>query len=72
MEHRTERPPQKLLSFYASKYDVPAATGPAPKRWPLDTTLTAAASKAFREAPVADDALVGKFVKAWKATGFLS
>ncbi|KAL8287059.1 hypothetical protein RQP46_004065 [Phenoliferia psychrophenolica] len=64
-------PTIKLLAYYEGKYDR-SDDSEGPFRWPLDTTLTAAASKAFREAPVADDALIGKFVKAWRGTGFLA
>mgnify|MGYP001594660643 CR=1 FL=1 len=61
---------QKLLSYYESEYDPEAANKP---QWrPLDTTHTSAASKSFREAPYPDDALVGKFVAAWRTTEFLA
>ncbi|KAM0746573.1 acetyl-CoA synthetase-like protein [Meredithblackwellia eburnea MCA 4105] len=66
-----KNPTIKLLSFFESKYDAPATTGKAPFRWPLDTSKTAAASSAFRNAPIADDILVGKFVESWRKTGFL-
>ncbi|KAL8281447.1 hypothetical protein RQP46_006131 [Phenoliferia psychrophenolica] len=61
-------PTIKLLSYYEGEYSESAS---AHKWAPLDTTNTAAASKSFREAPYPDDVLVGKFVRAWRATGFL-
>ncbi|KAK4703977.1 hypothetical protein P7C70_g2238, partial [Phenoliferia sp. Uapishka_3] len=67
-------PTIKLLSFFEAKYGSRTATEEpvARKRWPLDTTLTSAASPAFRSAPIADTDLIKLFVKAWRETSFLS
>jgi thioester reductase-like protein len=43
-----------------------------PSRKPLSTVQTEKASKNLRSAPIADVGLVGKWVAAWKETGFLA
>ncbi|EGO25232.1 putative aminoadipate reductase [Serpula lacrymans var. lacrymans S7.9] len=60
-------PSRKLLQFYQNKY------GPEvlPVRYPLVTAQTQAGSESLRNAPIADDALVAKWVTAWRQTGFL-
>ncbi|EIW83278.1 L-aminoadipate-semialdehyde dehydrogenase [Coniophora puteana RWD-64-598 SS2] len=60
-------PSRKLLVFYENKYGkAEVAT-----RYPLTTDKTREASKSLREAPVADDVLVAKWVQAWRDGGFL-
>ncbi|KAH7929842.1 putative aminoadipate reductase [Leucogyrophana mollusca] len=60
-------PSRKLLTFYENKYGQEELI----KRYPLTTELTQKASRSLRDAPVADDELVGKWVEAWRSTGFL-
>ncbi|KAG8879407.1 hypothetical protein FRB97_001634 [Tulasnella sp. 331] len=63
-------PTVKLLTFYESKYDPPVGVI-VPKRSPLQTDKTAAASRSLREAPIPEEPLVRKWVEAWRKTGFL-
>ncbi|KAH7912004.1 L-aminoadipate-semialdehyde dehydrogenase [Hygrophoropsis aurantiaca] len=60
-------PSRKLLTFYESKYGQAELL----HRYPLTTELTQKTSRSLREAPVADDELVGKWVDSWRRTGFL-
>ncbi|KAG0707371.1 L-aminoadipate-semialdehyde dehydrogenase, partial [Suillus ampliporus] len=60
-------PSRKLLTFFENKYgQEDLAT-----RYPLLTVQTEKASESLRSAPIADVELVGKWVAAWKETGFL-
>ncbi|GAA6034265.1 hypothetical protein JCM8097_003814 [Rhodosporidiobolus ruineniae] len=65
----------KLLEFYRLKYSAkPAAADDAPPapRKKLDCTRTLAASQSLRAAPVVGKELMGKYVEAWRASGFLA
>ncbi|GJN93246.1 hypothetical protein Rhopal_006293-T1 [Rhodotorula paludigena] len=70
---RLRKGPQdpKLLNFFESKYDKPAATpaSSVPRR-ALDCQKTLAASESLRESPVVDASLMAKY--AWRKTGFLA
>ncbi|EJU02829.1 L-aminoadipate-semialdehyde dehydrogenase [Dacryopinax primogenitus] len=64
-----KNPTIKLVSFYEEKYDRDAV-GTA-HRYPLETKSTESASPSLRTAPAPTDELVGKWVEAWRKTGFL-
>ncbi|KAG2036041.1 L-aminoadipate-semialdehyde dehydrogenase [Suillus americanus] len=61
-------PSRKLLTFFENKYGQEEPT----TRYPLLTVETEKASKNLRSAPIADVGLVGKWVAAWRETGFLA
>ncbi|KAG1862520.1 L-aminoadipate-semialdehyde dehydrogenase [Suillus subalutaceus] len=61
-------PSRKLLTFFENKYGQEELT----TRYPLLTVETEKASKSLRSAPIADVGLVGKWVAAWRETGFLA
>ncbi|GAA5820969.1 hypothetical protein JCM11251_001899 [Rhodosporidiobolus azoricus] len=69
-------PPIKLLEFYKSKYSAKpesssTTTAPAPRK-KLDCTHTLVASESLRRAPIVGKELMGKYVEAWRTTGFLN
>ncbi|KZT51231.1 putative aminoadipate reductase [Calocera cornea HHB12733] len=64
-----KNPTIKLLSFYEEKYDRDASQ--TADRYPLETTLTEAASPSLRNAPAPNVELVSKWVAAWRKAGFL-
>jgi len=62
-----QNPSRKLLVFYENKYgqaELAARAG-------LTTSKTCARSRSLREAPLPGDELVGRWVGAWKESGFL-
>ncbi|KAG1858184.1 L-aminoadipate-semialdehyde dehydrogenase [Suillus subluteus] len=61
-------PSRKLLIFFENKYGQEELA----TRYPLLTVETEKASKSLRSAPIADVGLVGKWVAAWRETGFLA
>ncbi|KAG1808219.1 L-aminoadipate-semialdehyde dehydrogenase [Suillus subaureus] len=61
-------PSRKLLTFFENKYGQEELA----TRYPLLTVQTEKASKSLRSAPIADVELVGKWVAAWRETGFLA
>lgn len=61
-------PSRKLLTFFESKYGQEELV----TRYPLLTVETEKASESLRSAPIADVELVGKWVAAWRETGFLA
>lgn len=61
-------PSRKLLTFFENKYGQEELA----TRYPLLTVQTEKASKSLRDAPIADAELVGKWVAAWRETGFLA
>lgn len=61
-------PSRKLLTFFENKYGQEELA----TRYPLSTVQTEKASENLRSAPIADVGLVGKWVAAWKETGFLA
>ncbi|KAG1829201.1 L-aminoadipate-semialdehyde dehydrogenase [Suillus variegatus] len=61
-------PSRKLLTFFENKYGQEELA----TRYPLLTVQSEKASKSLRSAPIADDGLVGKWVAAWRETGFLA
>lgn len=62
-------PSRKLLAFYEGKYG--AAADRARTRAGLDVQRTVGVSRWLREAPVAEEGLVAKWVGAWRESGFL-
>lgn len=61
-------PSRKLLTFFENKYGQEELA----TRYPLLTVQTEKTSKSLRGAPIADGELVGKWVAAWRETGFLA
>jgi hypothetical protein len=61
-------PSRKLLTFFEGKYGQEELA----TRYPLLTVETEKASGSLRSAPIADVELVGKWVAAWRETGFLA
>ncbi|KAG2059105.1 L-aminoadipate-semialdehyde dehydrogenase [Suillus hirtellus] len=61
-------PSRKLLTFFENKYGQEELA----TRYPLLTVQTEKASNSLSSAPIADDGLVGKWVAAWRETGFLA
>ncbi|KAG1723799.1 putative aminoadipate reductase [Suillus lakei] len=61
-------PSRKLLTFFENKYGQDDLA----TRYPLLTVQTEKASESLRSAPIADLGLVGKWVAAWRETGFLA
>ncbi|KAG1775414.1 L-aminoadipate-semialdehyde dehydrogenase [Suillus placidus] len=61
-------PSRKLLTFFENKYGQEEVA----TRYPLLTVQTEKASKSLGNAPIADVGLVGKWVAAWRETGFLA
>ncbi|KAG2150554.1 L-aminoadipate-semialdehyde dehydrogenase [Suillus clintonianus] len=61
-------PSRKLLTFFENKYGQEELA----TRYPLLTVQTEKASESLRSAPIADVGLVGKWVAAWRETGFLA
>jgi hypothetical protein len=61
-------PSRKLLTFFEGKYGQEELA----TRYPLLTVETEKASESLRSAPIADVELVGKWLAAWRETGFLA
>ncbi|KAG2146015.1 putative aminoadipate reductase [Suillus bovinus] len=61
-------PSRKLLTFFENRYGQEELA----TRYPSLTVQTETASKSIRNAPIADVGLVGKWVAAWRETGFLA
>ncbi|KAG1732264.1 putative aminoadipate reductase [Suillus paluster] len=61
-------PSRKLLTFFENRYGQEELD----TRYPFLTVQTEKASVSLRSAPIADTRLVGKWVAAWKETGFLA
>ncbi|KAJ9094096.1 hypothetical protein QFC21_006197 [Naganishia friedmannii] len=63
----TVNPTYKLVDFFGNKYDHDVVT----KRAAYSTEQTAKASPTIASAPFVDENIIGKFVEAWRKTGFL-
>ncbi|KAG1719306.1 L-aminoadipate-semialdehyde dehydrogenase [Suillus lakei] len=61
-------PSRKLLTFFENQYGQEELA----TRYPLLTVRTEKASESLRCTPIADLGLVGKWVAAWRETGFLA